>query len=55
MDIKKVIVVHKTHLDIGFTDSAENVMHKYLETFSNGSDCRKACVQFSANRLGEAR
>ena len=37
MDIKKVIVVHKTHLDIGFTDSAENVMHKYLETFIPGA------------------
>lgn len=37
MNIKKVIVVHKTHLDIGFTDSAENVMHKYLETFIPGA------------------
>lgn len=37
MDIKKVIVVHKTHLDIGFTDSAANVMHRYLETFIPGA------------------
>jgi len=37
MSIKKVIVVHKTHLDIGFTDSAENVLHKYLETFIPGA------------------
>ena len=37
MNIKKVIVVHKTHLDIGFTDSARNVMHKYLETFIPGA------------------
>lgn len=37
MNIKKVIVVHKTHLDIGFTDSAQNVMHKYLETFIPGA------------------
>lgn len=37
MSIKKVFVVHKTHLDIGFTDSAENVMHRYLETYIPGA------------------
>lgn len=37
MSIKKVFVVHKTHLDIGFTDSAANVMHRYLETFIPGA------------------
>lgn len=31
--IKKVFVVHKTHLDIGFTDSAANVLRKYVDTF----------------------
>lgn len=28
--IKKVYVVFKTHLDVGFTDLAENVMNKYM-------------------------
>lgn len=37
MAIKKVFVVHKTHLDIGFTDSAANVMHRYLETYIPGA------------------
>lgn len=37
MSVRKVIVVHKTHLDIGFTDSAANVMHRYLETFIPGA------------------
>ncbi len=36
-NIKKVIVVHKTHLDIGFTDSAEAVLHRYMETFIPGA------------------
>jgi hypothetical protein len=31
--INKVIVVFKTHLDIGFTDLAENVLRKYRESF----------------------
>lgn len=31
--IKKVFVVHKTHLDIGFTDSAANVLQQYLDRF----------------------
>lgn len=30
---KKVIVVSKTHLDLGFTDYAENVRRKYLDSF----------------------
>ncbi len=37
MDIKKVFVIHKTHLDIGFTDSAEAVLHRYMETFIPGA------------------
>ena len=26
--IKKVFVIHKTHLDIGFTDSAKTVLER---------------------------
>lgn len=29
----KIIVIFKTHLDIGFTDLSSNVMKKYFETF----------------------
>ena len=28
--MKKVIVVSKTHLDLGFTDYAENIKEKYI-------------------------
>lgn len=31
--IKEVLLVFKTHLDIGYTDYAENVVKKYLEEF----------------------
>lgn len=31
--MKKVFVVSKTHLDLGFTDYAENIKQKYLNTF----------------------
>ena len=31
--MKEVIVVHKTHLDLGFTDLAENVRKRYLNDF----------------------
>lgn len=31
--MKKVIVVSKTHLDLGFTDYAENIRQKYLNEF----------------------
>ncbi|WP_365789809.1 hypothetical protein, partial [Eubacterium sp.] len=31
--MKKVIVVSKTHLDLGFTDFAENIRKKYLDEF----------------------
>lgn len=31
--MKKVIVVSKTHLDLGFTDYAENIRQKYLNKF----------------------
>lgn len=35
--MKKVIVVSKTHLDLGFTDYAENIRRKYLEDFIPGA------------------
>ncbi len=31
--MKKVIVVSKTHLDLGFTDYAGNIRRKYIDTF----------------------
>ena len=31
--MKKVFVVSKTHLDLGFTDYAENIRQKYLHSF----------------------
>ena len=31
--MKEVTVVHKTHLDLGFTDFAENVRQRYLKEF----------------------
>lgn len=31
--VKKVIVIHKTHLDIGFTDAAANVLDRYVKEF----------------------
>lgn len=37
MDIKKILVVFKTHLDIGFTDFAENVTEKYMNNFIPGA------------------
>ena len=32
-NMKKVIVVSKTHLDLGFTDFAESIRKKYLDEF----------------------
>lgn len=37
MEIKKILVVFKTHLDIGFTDFAENVTEKYMNEFIPGA------------------
>ena len=31
--MKKVFVVSKTHLDLGFTDYAETIRKKYIDTF----------------------
>ena len=33
MEIKKVLIIFKTHLDVGFTDFAANVRKKYEEVF----------------------
>jgi len=33
MEIKKVLIIFKTHLDIGFTDFAKNVRQKYFDVF----------------------
>lgn len=35
--MKKVIVVSKTHLDLGFTDYAENIRRKYINQFIPGA------------------
>lgn len=35
--MKKVIVVSKTHLDLGFTDYAENIRQKYINEFIPGA------------------
>lgn len=35
--MKKVIVVSKTHLDLGFTDYAENIRQKYIGNFIPGA------------------
>ena len=31
--MKKVIIVSKTHLDLGFTDFAKNIRNKYIDSF----------------------
>lgn len=33
IEMKKIYVVNKTHFDIGFTDLAENVLHKYCHDY----------------------
>ena len=35
--MKKVFVVSKTHLDLGFTDYAENIRRKYIESYIPGA------------------
>ena len=37
MTIKKIIVIFKTHLDIGFTDFSANVTKKYMESYLPGA------------------
>ena len=34
--MKKVIVVSKTHLDLGFTDYAANIKKKYINDYIPG-------------------
>lgn len=36
-EIKKVFIIHKTHLDIGFTDSAQAVLDRYLNVYIPGA------------------
>ena len=31
--MKKIFVVSKTHLDLGFTDYAENIRRKYIDEY----------------------
>ena len=31
--MKEILLIFKTHLDIGFTDYAESVLQKYLEQY----------------------
>ena len=33
MDIKKLYVLFKTHLDVGYTDFSSNVVEKYMKDF----------------------
>jgi hypothetical protein len=33
MKKREVLLIFKTHLDVGFTDLAENIMHKYLDAY----------------------
>ncbi|MGN1141153.1 MAG: glycosyl hydrolase-related protein [Oliverpabstia sp.] len=44
MDCKKIIIVFKTHFDIGFTDLAKNVLESYSKELMPGviSTCRAA-------------
>lgn len=35
--MKKIIIVSKTHLDLGFTDYAENIRNKYINEFIPGA------------------
>ena len=35
--MKKVIVVSKTHLDLGFTDFAAVIRRKYIDSFIPGA------------------
>lgn len=49
MKLDKLIIVHKTHLDVGFTDLAANVERQYLEDFIPAALQRAR----SMNREGE--
>ncbi|HWQ06907.1 MAG TPA: DUF5054 domain-containing protein [Feifaniaceae bacterium] len=36
-DVRRVIVVSKTHLDVGYTDYAQNVLNRYVDSFIPGA------------------
>ena len=36
-NISEIIVLFKTHLDVGYTDFAENVVKNYMEVFIPGA------------------
>ena len=36
-DVRRVIVVSKTHLDVGYTDYAKNVLDRYVDSFIPGA------------------
>ena len=42
MEIKKILVLFKTHLDIGFTDFSKNVVDKYMNVFIPNAKYNKA-------------
>lgn len=48
--MKKVYVISKTHLDLGFTDYAENIRLKYLNEFIPNAVKLAAAVNTSANK-----
>lgn len=50
--IKKIIVIFKTHLDIGFTDFSANVTEKYMKAYLPTA---AAVAQELKNKNGEAR
>lgn len=50
-NIKKVHVVYKTHLDVGFTDMARNVVDNYINNFIP----RAISLANSVNREGEPK
>ena len=52
MLIKKIIVIFKTHLDIGFTDFSENVTKKYMESYLPGA---AAAAKELKEKNGDAR
>ena len=32
-EIREIIILFKTHLDVGYTDFAENVIKSYMESY----------------------
>jgi len=53
-DIKKVLVLFKTHLDIGFTDFAANVVDLYMKSYIP-SAVRTAKLLRESGKVDEAR